>query len=236
MALQMFDMDKKKIIELIKFYQRAPKKFGVASGMLLNNFAFGTREKAIGTIHAGMTVRSEAFVKRSIVVNKANFRAPMMSQRSEVGSIARPRFSGWIEQETGKATDRTRAFLLEARKGQKKKKAMPSTRLKPSKIILKPEDMGGSSANITGFHHRAQVLLMWTWRNKWRKPFMIRGHKRLKAGLYKWKGKKLRKLQTFKPRRKQPRKFPWLTISRNKFLRGVNVAREWERVLKRVVK
>lgn len=236
MALQIFDVEQKNLIDLIKFYQAAPRKFGVASGMLLNNLAFGTRKEAIEMINRHMTVRSKAFVQRNIIVNKATFAAAMMSQKSEVGSIERPRFSGWIEQETGKATDRTRAFLLEARRGQKKKRAMPSARLKPSFKPLKPEDMGEASAYIKNDHHRAQVLLMWTWRNKWRKPFIIHGHKKIKTGLYKWKGSKLRKLQTFKPRRRQPKKFQWMLLSRNRYLFKTDIGKLWAQALDRVIK
>jgi hypothetical protein len=215
---------------------RAPRKFKVASGMVLNNMAFGTREESFGMIRRHMTVRSEPFLKRSIIVNKANFNAPLRSQKSEVGSIERPRFTGWIEQETGKRTKRKRAFLMTARRGSKKKKAMPSARLKPSFRPMRPEDMGQQSGNIRGFHHRAQVLLMWTYRNKWRKPFIVRGHKKIKPGLYKWKGSKLQKLQIFRPRKAQPRKFMWLTMARNRYLFKTDMGKEWSKVIDRLFK
>ena len=235
MGSQMFNVDQSKLVDLRKFYKAAPRKFGVASGMLLNNLAFGTRKEAIETIHRHMTVRSKAFVARSIVVNKAVFAASLMQQKSEVGSIRRPRFSGWIEQETGKATNSTRAFLLAGRGGQKKRKAAPSARLRPAFKPLKPESMGGASANIVGFHHRAQVLLMWTYRNKWRKPFIIRGHKKIKPGLYRWKGSKLKKLQTFTPKNKQPKKFQWMKLSRGRYLFKTDMNRQWDIVLTRLL-
>lgn len=236
MTLQMFKVDRKQQLQLLAFYQRAPRQFAVASGMYLNNLAFGTRDQAIETIQREMTVRSPAFVKRSIIVNRANFRQSLNSQRSEVGSIERPRFSGWIEQETGKKTKRKRAFLMEARGNQKKKRARPSARLKPSNTVLKPGDMGSASANVKNAHHRAQIFLSWTFRNKWRKPFMMSGHKRIKSGLYKWKGNKLRKLQTFTPRHIQPKKVRWLTLSRLRYTATLNNSNEWARVIDRTLR
>ncbi len=230
-----FTLDKKQLKDLEKFYKQAPKQFAAATGMLLNNFAFGTRAQAPRSMAKGMIIRDERFVKSKIRVKKSRFRPPIESQVSTVGSIAGPRFTGWLEQETGAQPNRTRVFHLSARAGSKKRRAPPRFRLRPGNNPPTPDGFPGKSP-----HHRAIVMLQHLGRQGFKRPFVIKGHKRAKAGLYKFgrgrKGhKRLVMLQRFE-KRPAPKRFQWMRRSRKDYMGSINLVAEWRNVLQRSLK
>lgn len=101
-----------------------------------------------------MIVRNKRFVASKIKVDKTHTRQPISSQEAIVGSIDGPRFSGWVEQELGTKTKRTRVFTRLARRGSPTRPAQPSVRLKASNDFTTPDDYPRLDDN-----HRAVVML-----------------------------------------------------------------------------
>jgi hypothetical protein len=225
-----FEIDLRNFQTYERWLKRAPKQIKGASVMLLNNYAFGTRTESINIIAERMFIKKPGFVPSRIQVEKASVARPM----SRVGSVALPRFSGWEEQETGKRTERTRVFTLLAR-GGKAREARREARLKPGGDRPVPEDYEGVNA-----HHRVIVMLGTLNKQGYRRAFIIRGHKRMKPGLYKFKGGKkkrqLHMLQAFKPRKVQPKRIRWLTGGRDRYMRSHPPGKVWAKVMKRVLK
>lgn len=217
----------------------SPKKFGVAAGMLINNFAFGTRDFSMKLLPVLMTVRSRQFMKRQLRVDKARLSAPIDVMRSEMGSVRAKRFSGWREQELGDKADRKRVFTTLGRVGGKKRGvARRMARLRNLANFEQPDGYPGKSSE-----HRVIVMLRVLQRRKHKKPFIIHGHRKIHPGVYQFKGsakgnkpRPIKILQAFKPDRLQPRKIPWLRMSRDKYLSSISLHREWERVLNRAWK
>lgn len=235
MAGEMFQMDIRDLLKLRRYYKKSPRSFAAAVGMLLNNFAFGTRAEVFRVMPTLMTIRNKRFLETRIRAKKTHLRLPISSQQSETGSIGAKRFTAWEEQELGKRTKRTRVASILAR-GAKQKQIKRPFRLRPGMNFPTPDDFPGRSG-----HHRAIVMLQKLGREGYKKPFIVLKHKRITPGLYKFKGgrgakRKLRMLQSFKPARLQPRRIRWLTISRRKYLSGMNLRREWAIVIERTLK
>ena len=111
---ELFQIDLANLINLRKFYKKAPKQFLKAANATLNSFAFGTRKRSLEIIKKKMTVRNQKFVAGSLRVQKSTG-SNIDNARSEVGSIFRPRFTGWKEQESGTKPERTRSITRFAR-------------------------------------------------------------------------------------------------------------------------
>lgn len=225
-----FDLDKKDIRRLKRFYKNAPREFTNAAKFLLNDFAFGTRTEAIKIVNRRMTVRNERFVKSSIRFDRAKG-TNLNNIHSEVGSIRRARFSGWAEQELGTRTTRSRLFSKQSRAGQWKKNTRQRVRLSSKNKFENPNEFKGNSS-----HHRAVVILQIYFRNRDRRPFMIHGHKRLKSGIYQLKGRKLTRQQNFKPSQVQPKRQPWLQPAQFNYLRKVDIREKWGKAIEFALK
>ena len=230
MPEQLFAIKSKNLINLQRFFKRSgPRQFNRAAAMTLTSFAFGTSRKSRLIIKNRMTVRNERFVNSAIRTEKARQSAPMISQVATSGSIERPRFTGWAEQELGKKTDRTRTASLFARGGGSKA-LRPSFRMKPGNSFTSPNDFEGKDDQ-----HRATIMLQSLSRERKRKPFIIKGHRKFKAGLYKFKGKKIKRIQSFQTT-KQPKRIKWLTLARQLYFRTTSVDGVWAESLRRVLK
>jgi hypothetical protein len=230
-----FVINHKDMDRLAEVFRDAPRDLRRATGMFVNNLAFGTKKQIPNTMSSLMTVRDKRFVNSRIRVEKARFSTPIDAQMSVVGSIYGPRFSGWEEQELGKKTDRHRVFTLLARLGSKQRKAKRSARMRNLSGFVKPDEFSGVSAE-----HRVIVMLRVLQRKNYPRPFIIHGHSKIHSGVYQFRGrgtkrkpKPIKILQSFDPRRVQPRRVPWLRQSRDKYLRSVNVTRLWENVISR---
>ena len=224
-----FTIDLAGVKNVQKKWEKAPAKVAKATGAMLNEFAFGTRNASIEVIREKMTVRSPSFVSSSLIVSKAKGTLPIAGQQSEAGSQRRARFSGWEEQQLGKATSRTRTIMLAARRGSKKKRAAPKARLKPGADFPSPGGFGGNVGRMLG-QLRSK---------RFKRPFIIHGAEgqRIKSGLYKFKGRKqdLVRLQTFKEK-VQPKKIPWMTTATDRFFARFNMGALWRWNLKRFLR
>lgn len=209
------------------FYAKAPKKFARATGAMLNEFAFGTRNTSIEVIRERMTVRNPRFVESRLQVDKAVGRLPIQGQKALMGSVRSPRFSGWEEQQTGARTARERTINLLARGGGTKRQVPPRYRLKSGKQFESYKNYPGR-----GVERRTIVMLQQLDRQRWKQPFVIHKKKGMIPGLYKFKRRKPRLLQVFVPRRAQPKKVPWITMARERFFQRADIRALWAQTLR----
>lgn len=234
MAKPLFKMDDRELKKWIKFHKQAPKLIKRAVAGTLNTFAFETRKKSLHIIMTNMTVRARKFVEGSMRVDKAKAGQSINQQHSVVGSIKRPRFTGWEEQETGKKAKRNRVATALARGGNMSGKVKPSARLKRANTFVSPDDYPGKNKN-----HRVIVMLQVLFRKRWKKPFLVKGSKKFKKGIYRIQaGKRLRMLQNLEPSstQKQPKRVRWMTGGLKAFKRGADIGKIWEKNVKRVLK
>lgn len=231
----MFEINLNDLQTYEKFLRRSPKQIAAVRGMVLNNYAFGTRDESIKVIEKRMIIKQSRFVPRRIQVKKSRLSGHPRNQISKTGSTRLPRFSAWEEQELGKKTERSRVFTLFARGGSKGRVARPQARLKPGRDRPTPEDYKGKNRT-----HRAIVMLQILGREGYKKPFIIRYHKKVAPGLYKFTGgkkkRKLRILQAFEPREVQPKRISWLIGGRDRYFRKNPPGKTWSKAMKRVLK
>ena len=235
MVSEAFTLDVKDLIKLRKFYKRAPHLFARATASMLNSFAFGTRLEQLRVIRRTMKVRNDRFVKSRIRVEKAHGRN-ILQQESVTGSISSPRFSGWEEQELGTRTERSRVANVLARGGDFNRQVKPSLRLKPGRDFSDANDFSGHDETS-----RTAALINSAKRGKTRRPFIIgrnlKGKLRsLKSGLYRVRRKKLERLQSFEPKRAQPRRNRWATTGYKNYFKNTNIRHLWGRTLERILK
>lgn len=239
------EFDPKKRLE--KFVKTAPKVYGRAMAVMMTEMAFEMKNKQI-VFHmqrrTPMNIRDEKFAKGRLKVQKAKPRSNVNLIYSKVGSVAdKPRFTGWLEQQSGKKADKSRTFSLRARKGNRKRKALPTARLKPGRSYPTPSDFG---LNRTAYRSRraltkaglAKAALVWTRRERYRRPFVLLGHDRIEDGLFRWQGKRLVRLQYFDvANRAQPKKVRWMEGATRIYMRGLGDAgrlRLFNKAVKRV--
>lgn len=204
---------------LKRWYGKQPRLMRQAVGGMLNEFAFGTRTRAIGQINQLMTVRNPKFVQSRIRISKANIHAPVATQRSETGSVAGPRFSGWVEQEYGRDTKRNRLSTLAGRGGSDKKQMRHIIRLKPKHEVVTIDhpdfNPRGGSKNLGGF--MAMII-----RRKDKRLIRIKG------SIYKRNRKKLQLVQKLK--KVQPKRVRWMRRARAMYFRHTNLDALWSRI------
>lgn len=215
---------------LEKFYRKAPRKFARASAGMLNNLAFQTRSEALIRIAADMNIRSDRFVASRMRVARARS-GPISQQKAEVGSVPTSRFSGWVEQETGKAPQRNRVFGIAARRGKEQNTASAKARLKPSNHFFSPSDF---NIKANDDDHRTAIFLQLMSREHANKPFVMRRrYRKMRKGIYVFsKRGQLKQLQQFgamKVKRK-----PWMAPARKAVLTTANVRAQWARAISHV--
>jgi hypothetical protein len=229
MSSELFQIDLSNLINLRKFYKKAPKQFFKAANATLNSFAFGTRKKSLSIIQNKMTIRNQKFVSGSLRVQKSTG-TNINNLRSEVGSIKRQRFTGWKEQELGSKPERPRSVTKFAR-GSKNRRLRPSFRMKPSNDFLSADDF-----EIKGGGDRTTIMLQMIGRRKGKKkPFIIKGSSKFKSGLYVFRRKKIKRIQTFK-QTKKPKRISWMQGGRREFFRTADINKIWAESIRRVLK
>lgn len=235
-------IEKVELNNFIGFLLGSPKRIQAATGMVLNDIAFGSRKEVQKTINSEMTVRSK-FADRQVRVTKSKFKGNINHLYSIVGSVQTSRFTGWTEQEHGTHTDRHVATT--AARGNKSKPIRPSARLaKPyfhpkrfpkSGSVFKRASRskrGGLAAGNTSVAAMLNILR----HMKYRLPFIITRHSQIPPGLYRLRGKdRLKMLQGFDPPKQQPKRLPWMAKSVKKYFRSGKLNRAWFKAAKRVL-
>lgn len=221
-----FTIDLKDLFRLRRMYKKAPHLLAATMANLVNSFAFGTRAVSLNIIRKRMVVRAGKFVDSRVRVAKA--RAGRL--QSEMGSIASPRFTGWVEQELDKPVQRTRVFGIMARKGDIRQKAIGQSRLKPGAGHITPDQYPGRDERF-----RTTSMIMDIKRRGIKKSFVIRKHRKLKTGLYRLLKGRVQMLQHFKTVR-QPRAVRWMSGAIKLYMTGNRVRNEWAKSIRHVLK
>lgn len=230
MALPMFEMTFLDVRRLKKFYKKAPRQFSRASANLLDSMAFSNRKESKQIIEDKMTIRNKRFVNASLRVQKTKKNQSINNQESIFGSLQRDRFSGWKEQEFGTQPEQDRIFTVLSRNENWSKPVLPSNRLKPSNVFVTPNDYEGKNKE-----HRANVMLQILSRKKYKKPFLISGHKKVKKGLYRFVNEKIRRVQSFE-KKKKPKRIRWMRIGTIRMGKGNAIRSMWSESIKRIMK
>jgi hypothetical protein len=228
MARRIFSIDLKDLEKLIKQYEINEREFKSAMVNVLNSQAFGMKTIIPKTIEDTMTVRNARFVQSSIRVSKASWKTPV----SRVGSILRPSFSGWLEQETGRKSDRNRIPTKAARRGNWANRIAPSLRMKPSNEFLTDRDVIKSAKSN---RQRVVAMLSYVEKHNYRRPFILSGSSKFKKGLYKRVGKKFKLIQHLGAPRTSVKRVKWMKKSIKRYF-AVNVPLDlWRESVKRIV-
>lgn len=221
------------LLDLQKFYRRAPKQFARASAGMLNNMAFQTRVAALENIQGDMNVRADRFVSSRVRVDRAR-PGPMSGQQAQVGSVSTSRFSGWVEQEEGKAPQRNRVMTVAARRGNESNKVTGKARLKASNQFFTPSDF---DIQANDDDHRTVIFLQIMAKKHANRPFIMRRkYRKMRKGVYKFsKRGKLKQLQRFdeppKPQRKR-----WMRPARESATTRANIRKQWGRAISHVLR
>ena len=231
----LFKVSARDLLDFERLMRKNPARFRFATASVLNTFAFGTRTKSEDIINAKMNVRNKRFVKGRLRVIKADGKLSINKQQSEAGSVATSRFSAWKEQEEGTATKRTRVGTKFGRSGDWNKQLQGQARLKPNQKFVSPSDI--VIKNVSNRSHRMTVFLNIMQRRKKRQSFLIpRAYKNFKKGLYRFKRGKIERLQSFEPKRAQPKRLKWLTMAREQFMSSANIPQIWKGATRRIFK
>jgi hypothetical protein len=225
-----FDMDATNLRALKKFYQKAPRDFERATAGVLNSLAFTTRKNDIRNITGSMIVRNAKFIERSILVEKTRS-GKISSQQSVVGSVRRPGFTGWEEQQTGKRPERQNAPTTAARGGNTRSVVRPKYRLRAKNKFVRPSDFKANTRS----ERAAFAFMMRVLATRGGGEFMITGGGlKLPPGLYSFRNRKVRKLQKLgeinptRPNR-------WRTQSILQLQRGNDITRIWSEQIRRIM-
>jgi hypothetical protein len=234
-----FVFDAKGTKEWMSALKKMARNHRVATGFMLNEMAFGSRTEAITrTFPRRMTVRNKNFIRAALRVKRTAVNVPTEVQESIFGSVflgSASRFSGWAEQQFGRASKRDHGPTLLARGRTKKGVHRRRFRFTKYDQYLKTTDLRGK---FKGPHHRAVVFIEMAKREKIRDPFFLFGHENFPNGLYilRGSGKKRRPvmLQTFDPSNRVKR-VKWMTQSTGNYTHRTNLDALWEQIWWRVM-
>jgi len=187
-------MDKSDLTKLMKFYRESPREFRYATAGYLNLVAKESRDYSEKEIFANMIVRNPKFVKNSLGVQTTGPR-PIEQQASYMGSIKRPRFSGWKEQQENKRSDKN-ITTTDARGGSKGATVKTKNRLKRANKFYKPSQFAGKTLQRR-FHYMLRVLVSRGGGEFILTEDMTTKHGRLHKGLFSFRNKQIRQLQLF---------------------------------------
>ena len=214
--------------KLRRFFRESPRDFERVAANVLTSIAFSARKLYIENINRSMTVRNKRFVESSLRVVPART-THIDRQFSEAGSIRRPRFSGWEEQQTGRLRKSNRAGTTAARGGDKKRQMLPRARLKRGNQFYKPEQFRARSDN-SRFAFMMRVIA-----SRGGGEFLLsKGHKSLPPGLYQFRNRRVRMLQKF-GNVAQPRHIPWMSLANQSMQIRSDMAEVWRESARRVL-
>lgn len=244
-AVAEWEIDLSEVNGLRQWYKRQPKMMQRASALLLNRFAWGTRDEAVRQIGRVMTVRNKRFVDSRLRVTQASQSTPIGQQRSIAGSLATARFSGWTEQEVGTPTERKRVSTLASRSGDFSRQMIPRSRLKPGTTVESLEKAVGSRLPRGGATNYAGMIAM-LGRERYKGLLRIkggfylvdRGGRRIEGPTRNGRGKlttlpHLTMVQAMK--KKQPKQHHWLRQARAIYFRKNDPQVTWGRVVDRLI-
>lgn len=187
--------DSRDLKALERLFKKAPRQVRDVYNATVNTQAFTHRGNIIDVVNEEMTVRSARFVRGSVRVEMAKGGRT----HAIAGSIERPRFTGFEEQQTGKPSESNRKPTLAARGGNWSRKMTGKARLKPANNPITIRDIKGR-----GSRKQKTMSLLRTARVS-KRPILVRRadlgkvrvSKRWEPGLYQFKRNKLLRTQRF---------------------------------------
>ena len=196
-----------------------------ASSQVLNDLAFDAREYMPTYLSTVMTIRAKPFVKRSFRVTKST----PSSQRALMGSVRTARFSGWVEQETGAKTARTRVSTLLGRSKKRAGKIAPKSRMARGKDFPKPSDYASKNGNA---EHQVAHMLRALGKKNYKGAFILPKRAGKTSGLYRFgrkrKGlKRVVMVQNLDSKNAQPKRIPWASRGTDRFMKKVHLESYW---------
>ena len=224
-------IDDKQLKQFKKMCRSGQKEFQYVTAEYLNSSAFRARELNIKNLQSQMTIRDQRFLSSSLRVEKTK-PVSINQQIAISGSITRPRFTGWKEQEDGGTAERKRKITISARGGSKQAKAQQKARLRPGNKIYKPEQFQGMSyekrfyfmMRVLGSRGGGQFLLSQKLRTR-------RGY--MNPGLYGLKSGKISMLQKFEApeiKRKPWQTDDWNDIKRRAEENSLKALERWKEI------
>ncbi|NIA29469.1 MAG: hypothetical protein GWP06_06100 [Actinobacteria bacterium] len=191
----------KELKEFTKLMNKMPGQVRKVVAKVLDNQAFSMKKRYIQeSLRSNFTVRNPKFLGRQTQVNRAKPGKEVANNFSEVGMMGidgsgnKGKFTALEEQQTGKAPEKKRTATTDiARGGSFAKKQRPSTRI--NRPFRRQSQFAGRSKK-----HRIFQMLRETQKQKLN--FILKNGEgnqlNIPDGLYGWKGKNLKMLQSFK--------------------------------------
>jgi hypothetical protein len=226
-----FYIDKSGLKKLEQFFKDSPQLLKPVTANVLTSLAFNARKQYVRSINQSMIIRNRKFVESSLRVQKARS-GKIENQIALSGSIERPRFSGWQEQQTGKTSKKKRAITLAGRRGNKRNIAISKARLKSSNKFYKPQQFSGNTL------HSKFMFMLRVLTSRGGGEFIIttpiktrKGQ--LKTGLYQIKGHKLNKFQAFDANKATH--IPWMTTANRKLKFSTDLTKLYNNGIKHII-
>lgn len=138
----MITADLSDLKKLRAFFKQAPELLRPASANVLSTLAFKTRTANVHHIETMMVIRNRKFIEDSLQYKKAKS-VRIEKQIAFVGSIERPRFTGWREQEFGTSTPNKQSPTLYSRGGSKRGTVQGKYRMHKVGKAVRPEQFQG---------------------------------------------------------------------------------------------
>ncbi len=214
-----FDFDSPDLVNLQRWYRKAPKRFIRAVTGVVTTLAFEARAQAIQNIKNGTITRNPRFVSASMRVEKAKRVSSLNQVVAEMGSIDISRkglSSGFEELETGGQSTSNRVPTLASRGGgNENKKVSPTVRFNKVGKFHRPKHFR-SPRNRSKRAQASRMLNAIRNREVENKPFIMpSGLKgpmgRMPPGIWRRKGKDFKLMNPFQGRRGRTKKIEWMT-------------------------
>jgi hypothetical protein len=226
-----FTIDLHDLKQLERFFRDSPKLLKPVTANVLTSLAFDNRKLNIRNIESSMIIRNRKFVESSLQVQKARS-GSIDSQIALSGSVNRPRFTGWEEQQEGKPSHTKRIITTAGRGGNRKNVAISKARLKPSNKFYKPSQFAGRD-NKSRFMFMMRVLNSRNGGEFIIDNDMATKRSILRKGLYQLKSHRIKLLQQFNSNKSTH--IPWATksIQQQKF--NTNIMQKYRDGVKHIV-
>lgn len=216
-----------------------PRKYRAICGTILNRLAYSARLFAIKKgVNKKFTVRSKGLLRKHFMYTRTRTTIPIDEQKTYYGSIASKRFTGWIEQQTGKRTKRKRTATPGAR-GKTGKRVIPK-RFRHNLLNRMPRREVVPVRNKQSEAHHTAAMLAILKRRGYRGPLYIGeqadgSEQQFPAGIYQMLAKgQVRPIQL--DRELQPERVDWANELNRDFFKSVDLNKETAAAIHRIMR
>lgn len=200
---------------------QSPGRVRAVEENVLNTLAFETRAEALSIIESRMTMRSPGFVTSVLNVTKAT----RHSRMSIVGSIGKPRFTGWVEQETATPSKKDQWPTIAARGGSKSNRVL--TKYHMSKAVLSKADRFSNFRNRYSSESAHRKAYFGYTRRVYAsgEPFLYARSPSAKPHMFAWINGVFTLLNYSKQYTTPPPELKWLDLARNQVMASASYDR-----------